>query len=195
MTIPLPPSSPLGFPGDSPKDPAVALAQILGQWQQRLRAFACIELDRRRVDEADWSRVWRQVEAELPKLAARASHGDEVRLAAARLVGRLARRECTKGPDAPGAPPGKDGKQAAGDKPPEDAPGEKTHHDLMDAYEDCLSTLPREQRRVLGLRVVLGLPFHLVAEELRLSADFAAMLVERAWRKLQDCMRAKGFDC
>lgn len=189
MPTPTPPSSPLGFPGDSPKDPATALAQILGEWQSRLRAWVCIELDQRRIAEADWARVWRQVEAELPGMAARARHGDEVRLAAAHLVVRLARREYGGGRG------GMAGSKSQGDAPPDEAPGEITHHDLMDIYEDCVASLPREQRRALGLRVVLGLPFRLVAEELRLAVEAAALLVERARRSLEECMRAKGVDC
>ena len=195
MNTPLPPSSPLGFPGDSPKEPAAALAQILGHWQQRLRAWACVELELRRIDEVEWNRVWRQVETELPKLAARTRHGDEVRLAAARLAGELARRTCTKG-QAPKQTRGGDGvQQPEAEAPSDDAPAQMTHHDLMDAYEGCLAALTREERRALGLRVVLGLPFAMVAEELCMAAETAVMLVERATRGMKHCMRAKGIDC
>jgi len=62
------------------------------------------------------------------------------------------------------------------------------------AIEDCLSSLPLQQREVFLLREVEELDSKDVCNNLQLTATHLGVLLHRARHRLRECMRSKGWN-
>jgi len=75
--------------------------------------------------------------------------------------------------------------------PLEDALG----HDLLDAYEEALATLPEDYHQAVFMRVELGFTYQEIADAMdKPSMNAARMLVSRAMVKLAEALHERGIE-
>jgi RNA polymerase sigma-70 factor (ECF subfamily) len=61
------------------------------------------------------------------------------------------------------------------------------------AVDDCLATIPVQQREVFLLREVEGLESKEICNNLQISITHMGVLIHRARHRLRECMQAKGW--
>ena len=78
-------------------------------------------------------------------------------------------------------------------RPPEDLERAFASKETRQAVDDCISTLPSQQREVFMLREVEELNTKDICNNLRITGTHMGVLIHRARHRLRECMEAKGW--
>jgi RNA polymerase sigma-70 factor (TIGR02943 family) len=78
-------------------------------------------------------------------------------------------------------------------RPPEDIERAFASRETREAMDDCMSSLPSQQREVFLLREVEELDSKDICNNLQITVTHLGVLIHRARHRLRECMEAKGW--